>query len=102
MQTADFDGSAIETFEWDETKRRSNIERHGVDFRDLGRFFAGPTLIWRSDRKSEIRWVAIGILDERVISVVFTQRNHSCRIISARRARRKERAAYRQIHPRGA
>ena len=102
MQTPDFDASEFEAFQWDESKRLSNIERHGIDFRDLGRFFAAPNLIWRSDRKSEIRWVAIGILNERVISVVFTQRNHFCRIISARRARQKERTAYRALYAGGA
>jgi hypothetical protein len=102
MQTADFDPSEVDAFEWDEAKRLANIERHGIDFRDIGRFFASPTLISRSDRTSEIRWVAVGVLNERVISVIFTQRHSSCRIISARRARRKERLAYRKLHPGGA
>jgi uncharacterized DUF497 family protein len=80
----------------------SNIERYGIDFRDLPRFFDGPTLVERSDRKGEVRWIAIGILDEQVISVVYTERSKACRIISARRARRKERAAYRKLYAGGA
>lgn len=93
---------SFETFEWDGRKRRSNIERHGIDFRDLAAFFDGPLLAERSDRASEVRWLAIGILDERVIGVVYTQRNEACRIISARPARRKERAAYRALYAGGA
>jgi len=92
----------VVSFEWDERKRRSNIERHGIDFRDVAPFFDGPILAERSDRKSEIRWLAIGILNERVISVVYTERSKTCRIISARPARRKERAAYRALYARGA
>jgi hypothetical protein len=84
----------FEVFEWDERKRRSNLKRHGIDFRDLDRFFDGVVLAARSDQKDEVRWIAVGFLDKRVISVIYTQRSETCRIISARPARRKERAAY--------
>ena len=93
---------SFERFEWDESKCRSNIERHGIDFRDLAPFFDRPTLARRSDRRGEVRCLAIGIFEERVISVIFTERNESCRIISARSARRKERAAYRELFAGGA
>lgn len=86
--------SRFEIFEWDERKRQLNIKRHGIDFRDLDRFFDGAVLAARSDRKDEVRWIAVGFLDKRVVSVVYTQRSETCRIISARPARRKERAAY--------
>ena len=92
----------FEVFEWDTRKRLANIERHRIDFRDLAPFFDGPIIVRRSDRTDEVRWLAIGILDERVISVVFTERNQGCRIISARPAKRKERAAYRALHAGGA
>jgi uncharacterized DUF497 family protein len=101
MQTADFDPSEVDAFEWDEAKRLANIERHGIDFRDIGRFFASPTLISRSDRTSEIRWVAIGILNERVI-VSSSRKGIAAAASSRRRARRKERVAYRKLHPGGA
>jgi len=97
------DGSvSFESFEWDEEKCRANIDRHGIDFQDAIRIFDGPVLVERSDRKGEIRWVAIGILDGEVISVVYTERSESCRIISARAARRKERVAYRALYAGGA
>jgi uncharacterized protein len=93
---------SFERFEWDPDKRELNIVRHGIDFRDLAPFFDGSVVARRSDRKGEVRWLAIGFFNERVISVVFTQRNESCRIISARSARRKERAAYRELYAGGA
>jgi len=93
---------SFDRFDWDESKRESNIERHGIDFRDLARFFDRPLLARRSDRAGEIRWQAVGILDERVISVVYTERSEACRVISARRARRKERIAYRELYAGGA
>jgi hypothetical protein len=89
---------SFEYFEWDETKRESNIERHEIDFRNLAPFFGVSLLGRRSDRRGEVRWLAVGFFEGRMISVVFTQRTESCRIISARRARRKERAAYRQLY----
>jgi uncharacterized DUF497 family protein len=101
MQTMDFGLPKFDVFEWDERKRQENLERHGIDFRDIFRVFEGLVVVERSDRKGEIRWIGIGVLDERVISVIFTQRNETCRIISARRARRKERAAYRALYAGG-
>lgn len=96
------DATGFASFEWDERKREANIEKHGTDFVDATRIFDGLWLVQRSDRKGEVRWVAIGQLDERVISVIFTQSGETCRIISARPARRKERAAYRALHARRA
>jgi uncharacterized DUF497 family protein len=93
---------SFERFEWDESKRERNIEQHDIDFRDLAPFFDGLTLARRSDRNDETRWLAVGILEGRVISVIFTQRGESCRIISARRARREEKVAYRELHKGGA
>lgn len=93
---------SFERFEWDEDKRERNIEQHQIDFRDLAPFFDGFVVARRSDRKDEVRWLAVGILEGEVVSVVFTQRGESCRIISSRRARRKERATYRELYKGGA
>ncbi len=48
------------------------------------------------DRKDdgEVREVALGLIDDLVFTVVFTLRADEIRIISARRANRKERARY--------
>ena len=93
---------SFDRFEWDESKCELNIERHGIDFRGAVRIFNGFILMTRSDRKGQIRWLAIGMRNDEVISVVYTERSETCRIISARRARRKERAAYRELYAGGA
>jgi uncharacterized protein len=81
----------ISDFEWDNAKRTRNIELHGVDFRDAPQVFDGPHLIQASAHATEERFLAIGFLGGREVTVVFTLRNGKRRIISARRASRYER-----------
>jgi len=49
-------------FEWDETKRQVNIEKHGVDFRLAAGIFLGPVLEAVDDRENyaETRFRALG------------------------------------------
>jgi hypothetical protein len=83
-------------FEWDENKNARNLEKHGIDFVKAKDVFADPNSVtFRSGvRHSEERYLTIGIVDDRLITVVFTIRNDRTRIISARRARKKEREVY--------
>lgn len=81
-------------FEWDEAKRRLVLEKHKLDFIDAVRIFAGPKLVLSSPRGDEVRWMAIGYLNGRCISVVYTMRGDVVRIITARRARDNEWQAY--------
>jgi uncharacterized DUF497 family protein len=83
-------------FEWDPEKAARNKEKHGVSFEDAVGVFSGPTLTERSDRKGEKRWIAVGRLKGRLVTVVYTRRSGTTRIISARRARENERKRYRQ------
>ncbi|MFY9991207.1 MAG: BrnT family toxin [Rhodoplanes sp.] len=83
-------------FEWDPRKAASNRRKHGIDFDEAIEVFYGPIVLYRSDRKEEERWLAIGGSEGRVIAVAFTWRGDTLRIISARRARRNEKRAYRQ------
>ena len=85
-------------FEWDETKRRATIEKHGIDFVDAIIIFLGPHLILPGRSEIEQRFIAVGELDGSVIAVVFTQRGDTCRIITARKARRDERERYQALH----
>jgi uncharacterized DUF497 family protein len=85
-------------FEWDERKRKSNLDKHGIDFEDAIAIFEGETLESRSDEQDEARWKAIGKLEGTEIVVVYTLRSRLRRIISARRAGRDERRAYREAH----
>ena len=86
----------VRSVEWDEDEAASNRHKHGIDFDDALEVFYGASLVRRSDRNMEERWVAIGESRGRVIAVVFTWRGEVLRIISARRARRHEERAYHQ------
>jgi uncharacterized DUF497 family protein len=83
-----------ESFEWDEAKREDNINKHRIDFNDVHAVFDGPFILRSSIRGGEQRMLAIGLLQDREVTVVFTIRNGRRRIISARRARRDERQAF--------
>jgi len=85
----------LPAFEWDEKKRTSNLEKHGIDFEDAVEVFYGVNLFCQSYRNNEERWIAIGETEGRIIAVVFTQRENALRIISARRARKNEEEQYR-------
>lgn len=85
-------------FEWDETKRRSNLAAHGIDLEDAIAIWEGPVLEVPSaqGRHGEDRVLAIGTCEGRVITVVFTWRARRRRLISARVARKNERENYQQ------
>lgn len=86
----------MNSFEWDENKRKRNIEKHGIDFLDAKEIWLGPVIGVPSPQAhhGEQRFLATGKSAGRVITVVFTWRGHTRRIISARIARRNERQDY--------
>jgi uncharacterized protein len=81
------------SFVWDENKRLFNLKKHGIDFEDAIEVFSDPQSIeYRSaGEHDEARCVLIGAAGTRVIAVIYTIRELSIRIISARLARREER-----------
>ena len=86
-------------FEWDERKNESNISKHGFDFADADRIFNLPMLVFFDDRQDygEDRLVGIGLLDGRVVVVVYTEPDQeTIRIISLRKALSYERKRYEQ------
>jgi uncharacterized DUF497 family protein len=85
------------SFEWDEDKRQANILKHGIDFPRAAAALNEPRLEKRSDRNGEVRTLAICPDTLKLIAVIYTMRDESCRIISARAARKNEQKAYRQI-----
>ncbi|MCL6707078.1 BrnT family toxin [Pseudomonas sp. R2.Fl] len=89
---------ALSSFEWNEAKRRSNIQKHGIDFEDAVFALAAPRFEYVSPR-GEDRTVAICMLEERLIAVIYTMRGTSCRIICVRVARNNERRAYHAYYP---
>ncbi len=86
-------------FEWDETKRLLNLDKHGFDFNRATQIFDGrPILTIESHHEREKRWLSTAAIADRYYTVVWTERNGAIRIISARRARDGERRAYRAVH----
>ncbi|MGD0369568.1 MAG: BrnT family toxin [Acidobacteriaceae bacterium] len=82
---------------WDEAKRRENLRKHGLDFADCYLVYENPEKITlRSDRGHETRMQDIAIVRTAagVLSLVYTERAHAVRIISFRRASRRERKLY--------
>ena len=84
-------------FEWDERKNSANKNKHGIDFESA-------TKLWNDKNRIEIqtafpienRGVLIGKIDKKLWSAIFTLRSNAIRIISVRRARRKEAKLYEQ------
>ncbi len=86
-------------FEWDEAKNTANIRKHGIDFADAIDIFNHPMLSLIDDRESydEERWIAIGWLHALVGVVVYTgQQGDMTRVISARKATKREVQHYEQ------
>jgi uncharacterized protein len=52
-------------FEWEERKRESNLEKHGLDFLDAELIFRGALYSYPSERQSEARWTTVGLLEGR-------------------------------------
>jgi uncharacterized protein len=87
-------------FEWDPQKNRANIAKHTLDFADSPKVFRLPLRVSLDDRQDygEDRWIGIGILNGRVVVVVFTEPDaQTIRIISLRKALPYERKCYEQF-----
>ena len=88
-------------FEWDPVKARSNRRKHGVTFENAVRVFGDPYAISEQDRieDDEIRWQMVGLFEGRsLLTVAYTVRedwpDEIFRIISARKATKKEHRLY--------
>jgi uncharacterized protein len=80
-------------FDWDNFKNASNKVKHGFDFAYAATIFKGKTITQIDDRKDykEQRFNVIGSTDKDLITLTYTMRDEVYRIISARKASRKER-----------
>ncbi len=90
-------------FEWDEAKAKANEKKHGVSFEASIHIFEDPYVLSEQDRieDGEQRWQSIGLVEGIVLLLVAhtvqsseEERDEVVRIISARRADRKERIRY--------
>jgi len=86
------------TFEWDPLKARSNLAKHRVGFEEASTVFGNPLSLTIPDpehSETEERYVTMGIaFTGKLFVVVHTDRGNNIRIISARRASRRERKSY--------
>lgn len=88
-------------FEWDPKKNAINVQKHGLNFADAHLIFEYPMLVRSDDREDygEDRWVGIGLLNLRVVVIVFTEpRPDTIRVISFRKATSNERKQFEQAY----
>jgi uncharacterized DUF497 family protein len=85
-------------FEWDPAKAQENMRVHGINLAVAVGVFDSPYLTMEDpDAEGEQRLMALG-LDGlgRLLVVVYTYREDKIRLISARKATRKEEKEYAQ------
>ena len=84
--------------EWDPGKAAENLQKHGVRFEEAATSLLDPIALAQEDESSEgeARWVLIGMsTNARLLTVVYTLRDENrIRLISARKATRKEASFY--------
>ena len=84
-------------FEFDSAKSVSNLAKHGIDFEEAQNLWLDPRRLQFEVRSDlEPRGAILAKLNSKVWFAVYTQRNHNTRIISVRRARKKEEIIYEQ------
>ena len=84
-------------YEWDENKAAANLRKHGVDFADAVAVLEDELALTVPDPSSaeEQRFVTMGSDPfSRVLVVIYTWRGDCIRLISARKATRRERRQY--------
>ena len=82
-------------FEWDADKAAANLAKHGITFEEAATVFLDLDYLLVPDAAEPERFVAMGMSGQgRVLFVVHCERGEKIRIISARRATRRERETY--------
>ena len=85
----------MHVFEFDEAKSQSNFLKHGIDFVDAQLLWIDPRLLEVPARtEEELRFLMIGLINERHWSAVITYRGTNIRFISVRQSRNEEVALY--------
>ena len=87
-------------FEWDESKAEANFAKHGISFEEAKSVFDDPLFLAFADPDHSIgerRFIMLGMSNQGSLLVVaYTEREQRNRLISARKATRRERRAYEQ------
>ena len=86
-------------FEWDDAKEQANWKKHGLDFRTAAKVFLDPHVIEFDDRDAdgELRFNAVGLVNNRMLFVTYAMRGPVVRIISARGAEPHEKRKYHEL-----
>ena len=92
-------------FSWDENKERINQQKHGISFELAAKVFNDEFRLEEYDAEHSIledRFITIGMVGDvlTVICVIYTPRDDTIRIISARKANQEERSLY-EYHRKG-
>ncbi|MFH6565850.1 MULTISPECIES: BrnT family toxin [Pseudomonas] len=81
---------------YDITKRNKTLIERGLDFADAKAVFAGHHFTAEDLRQDygEVRLISIGLIQERMVVLVWTPRGEDRRIISMRKANEREQVLY--------
>ncbi|OQW71316.1 MAG: hypothetical protein BVN33_15295 [Proteobacteria bacterium ST_bin13] len=82
---------------FDPLKRALTLADRGLDFADAGKVFDGPVFEFEDVRFAypERRFSTIGLLDDRMVVIIWTETVNGRRVISMRKANDREQAKYR-------
>jgi uncharacterized DUF497 family protein len=82
-------------FEFDHAKSVANLRKHGIDFQEAQALWLDPEALELTGRVvNEPRWIVVGRIGDKIWSAVITRRNEYVRLISVRRARKRETELY--------
>jgi uncharacterized protein len=84
-------------FEWSDAKARANLRKHEVSFEAARLAFGDPAGIDEIDDREdygEARFIFTGMVGRRLLTVAYTERDDRIRIVSARKATRREQDSY--------
>ena len=83
-------------YEWDAAKAQANVAKHGVRFERVHDFDWNSAIEREDDREDygELRMVALGFIGRRLHVLIYTPRGDIIRVISLRRAEKREERAY--------
>lgn len=81
---------------WDENKRKANLRKHGLDFRDSSKVFDGFTFTFEDDRfeYGEQRFITLGVVQNMAVVITHTDHDEAIRVISMRKATKHEQKIY--------
>lgn len=81
----------MDDFEYDDNKSSANLAKHGIDFEEAQKLWQDPDLLEiQAKTEGEPRFLIIGRIGAKHWSAVVTYREERIRLISVRRARKRE------------